>query len=93
MIKEIDLTVEYYYPNGDRALDYCGIILYLNDEPIAEYGDWYHDKGDEKTQGFIACLESVFQIVKIHRENKDGGEWGEKIPNVETVPIRHFLFN
>ena len=34
--------------------DELGVRLWIDGEQIAEFGDYYHDKGSEKAEGFIA---------------------------------------
>ena len=47
------IIVSEFETEDDFGSDAIGYHVELNGETIAEYGDWYHDKGSEKCEGFI----------------------------------------
>ena len=56
--------------------DYHGVTLEWNGEVIASYGDHYHDKGYEKSEGFVDGVRwafrkfiSVKDIIEIDEKN------------------------
>jgi len=49
--------------------DYSGVDIYKGDELVAEYGDYYHDKGAEKAEAFIEGLEWAGYEVEIESLN------------------------
>lgn len=65
--------VTHYAEDDPKFMgDYCGIKLYFDDDrvPTVAYGDSYHDKGQEKIQGWIDCLKYLtdYRLV-VEREN------------------------
>lgn len=71
------LRQETYYSQDDPECyeDYYGIALFDEmGEKIVEYGDHYHDKGEEKMEGFldgmrymtdeIICVEKINLAIK-----------------------------
>ena len=49
-----EFKIYYVFPDEDDfGTDEWAIHLELNGKVIAEYGDYYHDKGSEKAKGFI----------------------------------------
>jgi len=56
------------YPNEDNiGGDEWGIDLEVNGELIAQFGDYYHDKGSEKAVGFI----KGYAYIKGWKEKED----------------------
>ena len=49
------ITVATYYAKDDPHGDYLGIRIYKDREMLVQYGDFYHDSGREKAEGFIEC--------------------------------------
>ena len=52
----MDLRIVTHYDREDTDFpgDYCEIEIFDKDgNSIAWFGDYYHDKGDEKVEGFI----------------------------------------
>jgi hypothetical protein len=45
--------LEMFPSEEDFDGDYYAIKVELNGEVIAEFGDYYHDNGDTKAEGFI----------------------------------------
>lgn len=47
----------YFTDDPECDADYAAVEVWLEDEGqmtrVREYGDYYHDKGDEKADGFI----------------------------------------
>jgi major membrane immunogen (membrane-anchored lipoprotein) len=46
-----------YYDEEDKDEDFggdCqGVDIYIDGKLVKSYGDYYHDKGEEKAEGFI----------------------------------------
>lgn len=55
-IKEIVVTEHYCEDDADCCEDYCSIDIAINGKKVAEYGDSYHDNGQEKVEGFLDAL-------------------------------------
>jgi hypothetical protein len=43
----------------DCSGDYCGVEIYQDKNLIQTYGDYYHDKGYEKMEGFFDALSWI----------------------------------
>lgn len=58
--------------------EYCEITIhtYDGDRPrkIAEYGDWYHDKGKEKAEGFVDGIKYCVD-VDVAVEHRNVADW------------------
>ena len=61
-IKEIHGYYEGEEVN-DCGGDYDGVEVIIDDVVVAEYGDYYHDKGAEKAEGFVEGY--LFALKKI----------------------------
>jgi hypothetical protein len=63
-----------YYPKSDEDFDgdYVSVALFdENGKEIVSYGDYYHDKGDEKMEGFIDGLKYILgQDIVIEEEDE-----------------------
>lgn len=53
-ITKIEHFAEY---DKEFESDYWSIELKVKGKTIAEFGDWYHDHGREKCEGFIRGVE------------------------------------
>ena len=69
--KEIEITQVIHFAKDDPDCfgDHVDIELIKDGEVIQNYGDYYHDKGQEKVEGFIAGMEyalgaTVHLIIK-----------------------------
>lgn len=49
--------------------DYCDIEILIDGKPVIYFGDHYHDKGREKSKGFIEACLYFFPDVEIEKEN------------------------
>lgn len=56
-IKQIDIIEHFAVDDPDCIGDYCSVEIRINNESVIEYDDDYHDKGQEKAQGFIDALK------------------------------------
>ena len=71
-IKQIDIIKHFLIDDKDFSGDYCSIELRVNDENVIEYGDDYHDKGDEKVEGFLDALKYLgCKVEPSHEEIAD----------------------
>lgn len=54
-------TIFSYYPDEEPNFDadYSALWVSLNGELLDQFGDWYHDKGDEKVGAFIKGYASA----------------------------------
>jgi hypothetical protein len=52
------VTTHYLKEDEDCLSDYCSVDISIDGIKIAEYGDAYHDRGREKSQGFIAAIQT-----------------------------------
>ena len=46
-------------PKFDR--DYTGIDIIIDGDLVIEYGDSYHDNGQEKSEGFVDALNYIWE--------------------------------
>jgi hypothetical protein len=53
-VKDTIYKVTTYFCDEDCGGDYGTCAVILNGKVLIHYGDYYHDKGDEKAEGFIA---------------------------------------
>lgn len=60
-------TVTMHYPKSDKDFygDYSDVTINVyggkDKSWHMDYGDSYHDKGWEKSQGFVDCLKVIFR--------------------------------
>lgn len=54
---DIEIVQHYHVKDTKFYGDYWGIDLYVNDELVHEFEDYYHDKGMEKIEGFTMALD------------------------------------
>lgn len=70
MRKKITVQTVYYKDDEEFERDYHSIRILQDGEIIQEYGDHYHDKGEEKSEGFIDALRLVGKNkYEFHYEN------------------------
>ena len=67
------VTVVTHYDKNDIDFegDYKFIEIFINDALSTKYWDWYHDKGDAKTKGFLdalICLDKLDYIGELNIE-------------------------
>lgn len=53
MITDKVIIVSSYESEEGFSDDAYGFYVEINDEVVAKYGDYYHDKGKDKCKGFI----------------------------------------
>lgn len=48
-------VISHYDKNEDEYCtgDYCAVTVKIDDKTCQRYGDYYHDKGEQKAEGFI----------------------------------------
>lgn len=51
--------------------DYTEVILKRGDTEIARFGDSYHDRGFEKSEGFIQGLRFIHEVDVVEAEVAD----------------------
>jgi hypothetical protein len=70
-------VVTYYGPNDLGFMkDYYGIAAFDEEgNEIASYGDYYHDKGEEKIQGFLDGLRFAFGEIEVIKENRTTNDY------------------
>jgi hypothetical protein len=52
----IEAVYHYFKDDVDCSSDYTSIDVYFDDELKHSFGDHYHDKGREKLEGILLCL-------------------------------------
>ncbi len=63
----------YCFPSKDDfGGDYSSVEVAFDGKTVAEFGDYYHDKGDDKADGFIEGV--AFAL-------------GKKLPEVKTRQV------
>lgn len=69
--KMLIIKVRYHYFKDDTgcAGDYTSIDIYLDNQLKKSYGDHYHDKGQEKIEGVLDCLDFLGVEHTVIREN------------------------
>lgn len=79
--------MHFFEEDKDCGGDYLGVEIFLNDSdtPLVTYGDYYHDNGREKAEGFIEGFQKAFGILssdselqveeKLVADSNDCGEW------------------
>lgn len=73
MTRSLPLTIRTHYSTDDPECygDYHSIDLVdsVSGRVIQSYGDYYHDKGSEKVEGFLDGLRFLGVSVKVTRED------------------------
>jgi hypothetical protein len=73
-------TMTIHYPKSDKNMegDYYDVTInvYLGDEMLhMDYGDYYHDKGTDKAQGFLDALTAIygskFPILRLRAADRE----------------------
>lgn len=54
---DIELVTHYHTDDVKCQEDYWSIDLYVNDELVHQFEDYYHDHGNEKIEGFTMALD------------------------------------
>ncbi len=59
------ITVITHYPKSDKKCegDYYDVEVFVKEahqEFAMQYGDYYHDKGHDKAQGFVDAIHTLF---------------------------------
>lgn len=66
---QIKIVTHYDRDDIDCSGDYASIDIYLNGTKIKSYGDYYHDKGSEKVDGFLDGLTMLMTDIVFTTEN------------------------
>lgn len=53
----VKIVTHYSDQDPEFYGDYGSIEILINGVLAEEYGDYYHDKGREKSEGFMDCME------------------------------------
>jgi hypothetical protein len=63
--KNRELKIITHYKKEDTKFyeDYCDIEIFLDGILIKQYEDGYHDKGKEKTEGFVHAIHSLWPFI------------------------------
>lgn len=54
---KLKVVWRYLWDDTELDEDYYNIDVYHEDKLIVQFGDYYHDKGQEKLKGFIKGVE------------------------------------
>lgn len=60
-----------HFSKEDKNLngDYYDIELFIDDQLVKKFGDYYHDKGSEKVEAFIEGIEwATSKSVKVEHK-------------------------
>lgn len=76
---DLNFKAVYHYPIYDEEFggDFLGIELFHDGEMVQWFGDYYHDKGEEKLGGFIMGIKFITGKdvnLTVERIN-DGRSW------------------
>lgn len=72
MIKKIDVIWHYHKDDKKFLGDYWNIEVFIGQNKILEYGDDYHDKGQDKVNGFIDGVKSCgYEVIVNHKRIAD----------------------
>jgi hypothetical protein len=63
--KVITRITRYGEDDIDCGSDYYEIIIKSGPKTLATFGDYYHDKGWEKSEGFIQGLRVCYPELKV----------------------------
>lgn len=67
---DVKIVTHYEQSDTDCSGEYYDIEVFINNRLVAEYGDYYHDKGEEKVEGFIAALKLIYgNDIKIEKQS------------------------
>lgn len=53
----VKVVTHYSEEDTDFCGDYSSVEIFVNGVLAKEYGDYYHDKGSDKAEAFLDCLE------------------------------------
>ena len=67
-MKEIKIITHYYNIDTNFGGDYAGVSVYLDNVLVKTYGDYYHDKGTEKSEGFLDGIKYIYPNIKVIKE-------------------------
>lgn len=73
--------------------EYWGVSLWYNDKLIKSYGDYYHEKGEEKMEGFLDGLMATGYELEVEEICvNDCFELNEKENNLYDLLLEEFWF-
>lgn len=74
-ITKLIITTHYFEDDKEFMSDYTSIDIKDQDgNLLVEYGDYYHDKGQERSEAFIEAAEILLE-KKIEIENRKIADW------------------
>jgi len=76
-IKIMHIKVVTHYQKDDVEFygDYGSIEVFIDDEKKLEFGDGYHDNGQEKVEGGLEFLDVLGIQYTLVKENIADEEW------------------
>jgi hypothetical protein len=60
---QIEVRTRYAFDDPEMTSDYYAIEIYVDNKLMRSYGDYYHDKGYDKMQGW---LDGFIDGVSLH---------------------------
>ena len=63
------VITHYNEDDPEQYGDYVSVEIFENDTKIIEYEDYYHDKGEEKAEGFINAVSYLMPDAIIKYES------------------------
>jgi hypothetical protein len=73
---KVKKITRYEIDDTDCGGDYSEVLIEIRGEVVATYGDHYHDKGQEKAEGFIDALKHIYgeNLVVVEHEDRNDYE-------------------
>jgi len=62
----INIITHYEIDDVKFNRDYTSIDIEIDGKEMIEYGDFYHDRGQEKAEGFLDCLDILKKLNVIN---------------------------
>ena len=77
----VKIVKHYSIEDPEFYGDYGSIQIFINGDLAIEYGDYYHDKGQEKVDGFLDALrflskkEKIIGLINVEKEEIADEDW------------------
>lgn len=72
-MRNLEIVTYFREDDFDFGGDYDGIRIFENGKVIRTYGDHYHDKGRERSQGYLDALKDMNVEVTVAQKSVAGG--------------------
>lgn len=64
---KIEIVTNYCSDDPKFSGDFCEVDIYIDEQLVISYGDYYHDKGWEKVEGFLDAVGYLVPNVEIKK--------------------------